>query len=1177
MINSGISSPMFNRNERIQSLKNLLNKRIVILDGATGTAIQGLNLKAEDFGGEEYDGCNEYLCITKPESIAQIHYSYFEAGADIAETNSFGSTPLVLKEYGLEHKAFELNYQAAKIAKDVAISFEKNNIVKFVAGSMGPTTKTLSVTGGVSFDELVESYKIQSEGLIQGGVDFLLIETSQDPLNLKSALIGIDQTFESIGFEVPIAIQATIESMGTTLAGQDIESFYETISHRDLLWVGINCSTGPEFMTDHIKTISEISKFPVSCVPNAGLPDENGLYSESPERMSSVLLRFQKEGWINVVGGCCGTTPEHIRIIANSAIHQKPRSLISDIGTKMSGLTTVTVDEDTRPVLIGERLNVLGSRKFKRLINEGKIEEAAEIGRDQIEWGAQILDICLQDPDRNEMQDIKNFLKEVTKKIRSPIMIDTTDKQAMEEALKLTPGKSILNSINLEDGLKRFQEIVPLAKQYGAALVVGCIDDDPIQAQAITRERKLEIAKNSYSILTEQFGVKPEDIIFDPLVFPIGTGDESYIGSGVETIEGIKLIKQAFPHCKTVLGISNVSFGLPLNGREVLNAVFLYHCVQAGLDMAIVNPERLERYISIPDEERQVSENLIYWKGTDPIGDFANTFRGKEASKPKVNITLLPLEERLSNYIIRGSKQGLIDDLEKALETYKPFEIINGPLMAGMDEVGRLFNDNQMIVAEVLQSAESMKAAVSYLEQFMDSADSIDKGKIMLATVKGDVHDIGKNLVDIILSNNGYTVINLGIKVPPGELIKAYNEHKPNVIGLSGLLVKSAQMMVETAREFKVSNITVPILVGGAALTNRFTRLRIAPEYDGLVVYAKDAMHGLGIANKILNDDEMQLLKKELDDIALEMISSTPIDTPYIRPTENPSLTITTDIELPQPKILDPTIYTDYDLEEIFSYINPVMLYNRHLGFKGKFEESLIANDQKAIELYELVKEVQNEMILRKEIKASALYRFFPASSEKRTLLIYDENRKTSIEKFEFGRQSTGDFLCLSDYVSSLESGKNDHIAMFITSISDSARLWADDLKLDGQFLKSHIVQSLAIEGAEAFAEIIHKKIRNQWGIEDRADITLKELFQARYIGKRYSFGYPACPQLEDQEKLFKLLNIQSLIPVNLTEGYMMEPESSVSALVMHHVDAKYFNLSAKDIEILVKDLESNQ
>ena len=1168
---------MFDRNERIQNLKKMLQARIVILDGATGTAIQELNLNAEDFGGEEYEGCNEHLCITQPESIAKIHHSYFNAGADITETNSFGSTPLVLQEYGLEDIAWELNYNAAKIARDVANSFEINNQMKFVAGSMGPTTKTLSVTGGVSFEELVKSYEIQSQGLIEGGVDFLLIETSQDPLNLKSALIGIDQTFETIGFSIPIAIQATIESMGTTLAGQDIESFYETIKHRDLLWVGINCATGPEFMTDHIKTLAEISKFPVSCVPNAGLPDENGLYSESPERMSSVLQRFLKERWINVVGGCCGTTPAHIKEIASQASIQTPRNIILDTDTKISGLTTVTVNKDTSPVLIGERLNVLGSRKFKRLISEGKIEEAAEIGRDQIEWGAQVLDICLQDPDRNEMEDIKNFLRQVTKKVRSPIMIDTTDKKVMEEALKLTPGKSILNSINLEDGLKRFEEIVPLAKQYGAALVVGCIDDDPIQAQAITRERKLEVAQKSYLILTETFGIAPEDIIFDPLVFPIGTGDESYIGSGVETIEGIKLIKKEFPLCKTVLGISNVSFGLPLNGREVLNAVFLYHCVQAGLDMAIVNPERLERYISISDEDKQVSENLIYWTGDDPIGDFASNFRGKEASKPKANITLLPLEERLANYIIRGSKQGLVEDLEKALEISTPLEIINGPLMAGMDEVGQLFNDNQMIVAEVLQSAESMKAAVSFLEQFMDKSDTIAKGKIMLATVKGDVHDIGKNLVDIILSNNGYTVINLGIKIPPGELIQAYNKHKPDIIGLSGLLVKSAQMMVETAQEFKESNITVPILVGGAALTNRFTRLRIAPEYNGLVAYAQDAMQGLGITNRILNEKEVQLLTKELANLDIEMQDSTPKDIPYIRPVEIPSTIVNTNLDIPEPQSLTPKIYTNYDLKEIFSYINPVMLYTRHLGYRGRFEEALMTNDPKAMELYDLVKEVQKEMIDRKDIIASAIYKFFPAFSEQKTLIIYDDERILPIEKFEFGRQSTGDLLCLSDFVSSKKSGKPDHIAMFVTSISDSARLWADKLRSDGEFLRSHIVQSLAIEGAEAFAEIIHQQIRNEWGIKDKKDITLRELFQARYTGKRYSFGYPACPRLEDQEKLFRLLNIQSLLPVSLTEGYMMEPESSVSAIVTHHVDAKYFNLNAKDIEILEKDLENTQ
>ncbi|MFZ0888905.1 MAG: dihydropteroate synthase, partial [Candidatus Binataceae bacterium] len=522
------------------------------------------------------------------------------------------------------------------------------------------------------------------------------------------------------------------------------------------------------------------------------------------------------------------------------------------------------IDNDTRPVIVGERTNVLGSRKFKRLIAEGKFEQAAELGRLQVRRGAHMLDVNLQDPDRNEIADVTGFLELIVKKVKVPLVIDTTDARVVEEALKRTPGKSLINSINLEDGEERLRRVVPIARRYGAALVVGCIDEDKQQAQAITRRRKLEIAERSCRLLTEHYGVEPEDIIFDPLVFPVGTGDRNYIGSAVETIEGIRLIKAALPRCKTILGISNVSFGLPEAGREVLNSVMLYHCVQAGLDLAIVNSEKLERYVSMPEEERGLAEDLIWWRGEDPIAAFAAYFRARKAKPSVEQRKSMPLDERLALYILEGSKGGLTEDLDEALRTRRPLEIINGPLMKGMDEVGRRFNQNQMIVAEVLQSAEAMKAAVAYLEPHMEKTESANRGRIVLATVKGDVHDIGKNLVDIILSNNGYRVVNLGIKVPPEELIKACREHHPDAIGLSGLLVKSAQMMVATAQDLKGAGIDCPLLVGGAALSARFTRLKIAPEYDGVVAYANDAMEGLKLANQLMDREVRAALKIEL-------------------------------------------------------------------------------------------------------------------------------------------------------------------------------------------------------------------------------------------------------------------------------------------------------------------------
>ncbi len=859
--------------ERIDALKSLIADRILIMDGAMGTQIQARDLGPADFGGEEYEGCNEYLNITRPDIIADIHRAYLEAGADILETNTFGATALVLREYGLADHARRINREAAVIARQVSdeMAERQPERLTFVAGAMGPTTRTISVTGGLTFDELAADYHQQAAGLIEGGVDLVLLETSQDTINVKAGLEGIDRAFAELGITTPVAVQGTVEPMGTLLAGQDAEALYTSLAHRDLLWVGFNCATGPEFMTDHVRTLSGLSQTNIACVPNAGLPDEDGNYNESPEMLAATLGRFAENGWLNVAGGCCGTGPDHIRQIAAAMNGKPPRDAKPPLASRVSGIEAVLIDSDSRPTIIGERTNVLGSRRFKRLISGDRFEEAAEVGRRQVRNGAHILDVCLQDPDRDEMSDVIRFLDQLNRRVKAPIMIDSTDADVIEESLKRLQGKSIINSINLEDGEERYQRVVPLARRYGAALVVGCIDDDPDQAQAITRERKVEIAQRSHRLLTEKYGVAEQDIIFDPLVFPAGTGDVNYVGSAAETIEGVRLIKAALPNTKTVLGISNVSFGLPVAGREVFNSVFLYHCVQAGLDMAIVNSELMQRYTTIPEAERKLSEDLIWNRGADPVAAFAAHFRDRPPRSTVEERLALPLDERLAKCIIEGSKEGLAHDLDLAMQERAPLEIINGPLMAGMDEVGRQFNANQLIVAEVLQSAEAMKFAVSHLEPHMERSDSAIRGRILLATVKGDVHDIGKNLVEIIMSNNGYHVVNLGIKVPPQDLIAGYREHLPDIIGLSGLLVKSAQMMVETVQDFRVAGIRAPVMVGGAALSNRFTRLRIAPEYDGLVAYAPDAMTGLALANLIQDADERERMAARLESETAEL------------------------------------------------------------------------------------------------------------------------------------------------------------------------------------------------------------------------------------------------------------------------------------------------------------------
>ncbi|AMV09999.1 methionine synthase [Geobacillus thermoleovorans] len=1131
------------------TLEQQLQRKILVIDGAMGTMIQSANLSAADFGGEAYEGCNEYLTLTAPHVIRRIHEAYLEAGADIIETNTFGATRIVLDEYGLGHLALELNIEAAKLAKQTAESFSTPDWPRFVAGSMGPTTKTLSVTGGATFEELVAAYEEQARGLLLGGVDLLLLETCQDTLNVKAGFLGISKAFEAVGRRVPLMISGTIEPMGTTLAGQAIDAFFISVRHMKPIAVGLNCATGPEFMTDHLRTLASLADTAVSCYPNAGLPDEEGHYHETPNMLAEKIRRFAEKGWINIVGGCCGTTPDHIRAIAEAVRDLPPRAIPSSFDVHaVSGIEALIYDETMRPLFVGERTNVIGSRKFKRLIAEGKYEEAAEIARAQVKSGAHVIDICLADPDRDELHDMEQFVREVVKKVKVPLVIDSTDERVIERALTYSQGKAIINSINLEDGEERFANVVPLLHRYGAAVVVGTIDE---QGMAVTAERKLEIALRSYDLLVNRYGVPERDIIFDPLVFPVGTGDEQYIGAAKETIEGIRLIKERLPHCLTMLGISNVSFGLPPAGREVLNSVFLYHCTQAGLDYAIVNTEKLERFASIPEEEVRMAEALLFDTNDETLNAFIEFYRSKiTAAKPAQ--TNLSLEERLARYVIEGSKDGLIPDLEKALETYSdPLSIINGPLMAGMDEVGRLFNNNQLIVAEVLQSAEVMKAAVAFLEPYMEKKEGSTKGKVILATVKGDVHDIGKNLVDIILSNNGYEVIDLGIKVAPQQLIEAVREHQPDIIGLSGLLVKSAQQMVVTAQDLRQAGISTPILVGGAALTRKFTENKIAPEYDGVVLYAKDAMDGLALANQI-QQGEIDYKKKETAES--EPTRQTTVVTAV-------KSTVSTDVPVYIPADLERHVLKNVPLDHVLPYVNWQMVLGHHLGLKGKVKRLLEEKDEKALALKAVVDELVAKAKEHGWIQPAGVYRFFPAQSDGNRVYIYDPtDGKTVLEMFDFPRQPRAPYLCLADYLKSKESGEMDYVGLFAVTAGHGVRELAQRWKEEGEFLKSHAIQALALEIAEGFAERIHQIMRDRWGFPDDPDFTMEERFAAKYQGQRYSFGYPACPNLEDQEKLFRLLHPED-VGIRLTDGYMMEPEASVSAIVFAHPEARYFNV----------------
>jgi 5-methyltetrahydrofolate--homocysteine methyltransferase len=1179
---------MENPVERRQVLEASLRERILVLDGAMGTMLQTANLTAQDFGGPELEGCNENLVLTRPDVILNVHRAYYEAGSDIVETDTFGGTGIVLAEYGLEDKVYEINRRAAELARQAASEFSTSSKPRFVAGSLGPTTKAITVTGGVTFAELRENFYQQARALVDGGADILLIETCQDTRNVKAALLGVQQLAGELGHPIPVMVSGTIEPMGTMLAGQTADALWTSVSHVPLLSIGLNCATGPEFMTDHIRTLHELSTTRIACYPNAGLPNEEGLYLETPQSLAEQLERFVNHGWLNIVGGCCGTRPDHIRAITQMVEGKTPRAPRTPPRRAFySGIEVVEAEESNRPLLVGERTNVIGSRLFKDMIAAEKWEEASEVARWQVRNGAHIVDVCLQSSERDELNDIPPFYEKLIRKVKAPVMIDTTDPKAVELALTYCQGKSIINSINLEDGEEKFEVMCPIAKAYGAALVVGCIDEDKQQAQAFTRERKLAIAERSVDLLTTKYGIPIEDIIIDPLVFPCATGDENYIGGAVETVEAIRLIREQIPEVKTILGISNISFGLPPAAREVVNSVFLYYCTKAGLDLAIVNSQKLERFASIPEGERRLAENLLFntppsevpndhkdrevlmgapedWRhqsrdqkvaiNSFHIAAIAEHFR-KAGPRAKKVAAELPLDQRLSNYIIEGSKDGLIADLDLKLKEAAPLDIINGPLMAGMSEVGRLFGNNELIVAEVLQSAEAMKTAVNHLQQFMEKSSTAARARVLLATVKGDVHDIGKNLVEIIFSNNGYEVINLGIKVPPEELIRAYHEHKPDAVGLSGLLVKSAQQMVVTAGDFRQAGIEVPLLVGGAALSERFTTRKIGPAYQAPTFYARDAMTGLDLLNQITEPSlREQVLASHtfLEEVREEKPAG---ETP-VALSQQRSSKVRTGIPIPPAPYLGRKVREFPHLAEVWSYINPFMLYGRHLGFKGNFEKKLAERDPKALELFHQVEEIKKEAATF--MKVRGVWQFFEVERDGNSIRLFSPGASSPLHTFHFGRQAKENGLCLSDYILDPEDGRRDHIALFVVTAGEGIREHSEQAKESGEYLKAHAWQALAIETAEGCAEYLHRRLREDWGFPDPPTLTMQERFTSRYRGKRYSFGYPACPNLDDQQGIWKLIQPED-IGVLLTEGMMMEPEASVSALVFHHPDCAYF------------------
>jgi len=1127
-----------------EKLKKIINEKVLVLDGAMGTYLSRFNLKAEDFSG--HDGLNEYLSISKPEVIKQVHLDYLKAGADIIETNTFGANGIILKEYGLENKVKELNLASVKLAKEAALEYSTDEQPRFVAGSIGPTTKSLFVTGGISFEEFSDIYFDQISALIEGGVDILMIETAHDILNIKAAFSAVTRAFKKYSVELPIIVSVTMDNKNAMLSGQAVEAIYVSLEHFPLFSLGFNCSTGPKDMALRLESLSKISKFPVFAMPNAGLPDENGAYNESPEEFSSTLSDYADKKYLNIVGGCCGTEPNHIEALAKALKNKKPRVPKQEVSWAISGIEPLFYDEIEPPILAGERNNSIGSKKFRDIVATGNWDEAVGLAKAQARAGAHMLDICLSNPERNEIEDARILMPKIFHSLRAPIMIDTTDIKVMEEVLKMAPGKCVLNSINFEFGDKKPAQVVQLMKLYGAKVVFGVIDEDKEKGLPLTCERKMEVARRGYKFFTEKCGISGEDIIFDALVFPVAVG-EDYKHSAQETLKAITQMKKEFPRSKSVLGVSNVSFGLPLKGREILNSVFLHHSVKAGLDVAIVNTQKLKRYALINKEEKKLAEDLIFAASPDAIKVFADYFRGKKAEVTISDIENIEPEEKLYRHILEGMKSGIEDVIGELLKKNQAMDIINGPILKAMGEVGKLFAKGDLIVTEVLQSAETVKKSVKALEPSLKSMNIPKRGKILLATVKGDVHDIGKNLVHIIFESNGFEVIDLGVKIPPEVIVENALKENPDFIGLSGLLVRSTEQMTITARELAKVNISKPLLLGGAALTGKFVDSNIAPIYKGKVFYASDAMSGLNTAlGYIVDKNGGKENESKKADNREEKTKGNP-DKMIMSAHQNKEYFPD---EIPAPKYLNRQFFDDYNLDELFENLNEDVFYSRFLKLKK--------TDTKRIEeTKKIINEVKKYIIENKIIKPRGVYKFFKVNSENNKIIFFDDNENEK-ETIYFPRQKSEESLSITDFVAPLSDKKKDFMALFIVTCGQGIREFSKAERDKGNYLRSYVIEALSLSLAESFAEIIHHKIRENWGIG--GDNENKPFYRSKYNGKRYSFGYPSCPDLSNQGKIFNLLKPEVDVKVELTDNFMMEPEASVSAFVLHNKKAKYFS-----------------
>jgi 5-methyltetrahydrofolate--homocysteine methyltransferase len=1178
---------------RMNSFLDLLKERIVVFDGAMGTSLQAQNLSVDDFGGPQFEGCPEYLLISKPSAVEKVHTAFFDVGCDVVETNSFGGTPVVLAEYGIAHMAYELNKRAAELARRIAADYSTRERPRWVAGSMGPGTK-LPTLGHITFRELRDAYSEQVRGLVDGGVDLLIVETCQDLLQTKAALRAIFDHFEKIKRRLPVIAQVTIEIFGTMLNGTEINAALTALAPFPIDVIGMNCGTGPRHMTESIRYLCENAPLPVSVLPNAGLPevkDGQQHYGETPESFTAQIVHFAKDFGVNVVGGCCGTTPAHLKMVVEAMqglpVKKRDARLIPAASSIYIQQPFV---QDASFLIVGERVNASGSKKMRDLLNAENWDGLVSLAKEQEREGAHILDVNVDFVGRDGERDMHELAFRLATNIKIPLMLDSTEWQKMEAGLEHAGGKCILNSTNYEDGEPRFAKVLELAKQFGAGVVIGTIDE---QGMARTAEGKLEIARRAYQQATEKYGIPAHDIFFDPLALPISTGIEEDRRNAAETIRALRLIKAELPGCFTILGVSNISFGLSPASRVVLNSVFLHDAVEAGLDAAIVNASKIVPLNRIPERQSEVARQLIYderrFEGDictyDPLAEFTKMFEGVTSRSAKKDTSDLPVEERLKRHIIDGEKIGLEDNLRLALGKYSPLDVINTILLDGMKVVGDLFGSGQMQLPFVLQSAEAMKAAVRFLEPLMEKkGGATEKGTMVLATVKGDVHDIGKNLVDIILTNNGYKVVNLGIKQPIDNILRASEENRADAIGMSGLLVKSTLIMKENLEIMNERGISVPVVLGGAALTRRYVEDDLCATYNGTLFYAKDAFDGLHTMDRLTGSTQSDEAASAKATASASGNGSQPSDETEdlvgedaklglrkgARPravvhiigdtTHTTRSDVRADAPIPRAPFYGSRVVEEIPLDDVFAYINETALFKGQWQFKAGKRSAEEYRAFTASHVRPVYDELKERATREKLLTPRVVYGYFPCQSSGNDLIIYHDDEKTERLRFTFPRQPAGKRLCLADYFASRESGRVDVAAFHLVTMGRRASLYSQELFKADNYSDYLFFHGLSVEAAEALAELWHKRIREELGIADRDAKDINKLFHQGYQGSRFSFGYPACPNLEDQAKLFELLD-PSRIDVELTEEFQLDPEQSTSAIIVHHEEAKYFSI----------------